>query len=32
MNFTNSMVSFVLSFTVLPSASTSRPPHDHKKG
>ena len=30
MNFTDSIVSFVLSLTVLPSASTSRPPQDHK--
>ena len=32
MNFTDSIVSLLLSLTVLPSASTSRPPHDHRKG
>src|SRR6185437_12357254 len=31
-NLTDSTVSLVLSATVLPSASTSLPPHDHRKG
>src|SRR5579871_4074096 len=31
-NFTDSTVSLVLSTTVLPSASTSLPPHDHMYG
>src|SRR5438067_6079620 len=29
---TDSIVSLLLSATVLPSASTSLPPHDHRKG
>src|SRR6267154_955679 len=31
-NLTDSIVSLLLSATVLPSASTSLPPHDHKYG
>src|SRR3954471_17668425 len=31
-NLTDSSVSLLLSTTVLPSASTSLPPHDHKYG
>ena len=31
-NLTNSIVSLLLSTTVLPSASTSLPPHDHRYG
>src|SRR6185437_13329757 len=31
-NLTDSTVSLLLSTTVLPSASTSLPPHDHKYG
>src|SRR5262249_40470786 len=31
-NLTDSTVSLLLSATVLPSASTSLPPHDHKYG
>src|SRR5438067_3651724 len=31
-NFTDSIVSLELSTTVLPSASTSLPPHDHRYG
>src|SRR5438874_7293113 len=32
MNLTDSTVSLLLSATVLPSASTSLPPHDHRNG
>jgi hypothetical protein len=31
-NLTDSIVSLLFSATVLPSASTSLPPHDHRKG
>src|SRR5580698_6193656 len=31
-NFTDSMVSLLFRTTVLPSASTSLPPHDHRYG
>src|SRR5690242_20333019 len=31
-NFTDSIVALLLSTTVLPSASTSLPPHDHRYG